>query len=362
MDGMISFKQLERIYSNDSSRTKFITALQQFLISKRDIIPPGILNEVPVYSGKPIDLYELFHQVDRREGFDRVNYMNRWQEIIDIMKLQTTPLSLRECYIKYLRLFEEAIRKRAQQQQQQPHHQQQQQQLQQQQQHLLQHPPTSQSTLAPRPPTRPLETPDLSAMPPQKRPRPEMAAGPSAGTPQPPNSNISRQTVQRAQSVPSSQQTNPNSYSMTSLNMSASSSNTSGSIVVSTGHINTAIKSLLSSDQNSIKQGLNYLMQLSLEGDNSRNILFVEKYPTLITALGSLLDTINPFTKLLFTLTSNELLDPAFNISQYLLSGNDRVDIFWNQTNPLDHDNVLQVLPSPNLLQITHLSGNRSDS
>lgn len=334
---MISFKQLERIYANDSSRLKFITALQHFLLSKRDIIPPGILSEVPVYSGKPLDLYELFHQVDRREGFDRVNYMNRWQEIIDVMKLQTSPLSLRECYVKYLRLFEEAIRKKAQQhQQQQPLH------LQQQQQQFQQQQQQSNPPLAPRPPTRALDTPDLSAMPPQKRPRPEMAAGSLPGTPQPPNSNISRQPVQRAQSVPSSQVT-PNSYSMSSIPNMSTSSNASGSIIVSSGHINTAIKSLLSSDQNSIKQGLNYLMQLSLEGDNTRNILFVEKYPTLITALGTLLDAINPFTKLLFTLTSRDLLDPAFNISQYLLSGNDRADIFWNQTNPLDHDNVLQV-------------------
>jgi hypothetical protein len=349
---MISFKQLERIYANDSSRLKFITALQHFLSNKKDTISSTILTEVPVYGGKPVDLYELFHQVDRREGFERVNNLNRWQEVVEAMKLQTTALALRDCYIKYLRLFEEAIRKKAQQHQQQPNS------------GSISR-PQDQNNLGsiPRPPSRPLEPPpppsiDQSSMPPQKRPRPELVPNiPSGGVnPQVPVSNIYRPAIPRAQTLPTSHHPHPShphpvhpppppAITMISPNLSTSTSNSGsgGSIMVSSGHIKTAINSLLSCDQNSIKQGLNYLMQLSLEGDNSRNILYVDKYPTLITALGTLLDTINPFTKILFTLTSQELLEPSFNISQYLLSNTDKYSLYWNEKNPLDEDNVLQV-------------------
>lgn len=325
MESKITFKQLEKLYATDPSRSKFISALQHFLYSKRETISQNILIDVPVYAGKPVDLYELFHQVDRREGFDKVNQYNKWQEVIDVMKLQTSPTALRDCYLKYLRLFEEAIKKKAQQS------------------HLPGHPrpmDPSNAAYAPRPSGRVLDTPDQSSLPPQKRPRPEASPAPSpqqVPQQQTTHSSYPRPSIPRAQTLPSA----PNPPTQTQ-NITTTSG-TSSSIMVSPGHITAAIRSLYSSDQNSIKQGLNYLMQLSMEGDNARNILYVERFPSIIPALGNLLDTINPFTKILFSLYCGDLLDPSFDLSQHLLSDKDKYDIFWNNVNPLDHDNVLQV-------------------
>lgn len=429
MESFISFKQLERLYSNDSSRLKFVTALHHFLVSKRETIPQTILTEIPVINNRPLDLYDLFHQVDRREGYDKVTMLNKWQEITEVMKLQNTQISLKDYYLKYLRYFEEAIRKKTQQQILQQQQQQQilqqhqhQQQLQQQnpqhlqyshqlhhsQQHQHQHqqgsipiPNSHQPQPFPivqplnRQTIRPLDSNDPALLPPHKRPRPgestlpnvpsqtinpNMYRYPSHLPPQLPRSN----PLTQIHNLPNSNVMNGNTGSGTggvgnngalgansnvpnvnnsgtiggTVSIPQSSLNTqtttttgagttaSSSIIVSTSHINAAIKSLLSSDQNIIKQGLNYLMQLSLEGDNSRNILFVEKYPTIMTALGSLLDVVNPFTKILFTLTSNDVISSSFDITQYFLhpaSYLEQSTLFWNETNPLDKDNVLQV-------------------
>jgi hypothetical protein len=95
-------------------------------------------------------------------------------------------------------------------------------------------------------------------------------------------------------------------------------------------------------------------MQASMEADNplqARNTLFIEKYPALLTALGDLLDVCNPFTRIMFSLTSGsgdcdrkgavgKGIDPMLLA---LASHEDQKVALWREHNPLDTDNVLRV-------------------
>jgi hypothetical protein len=132
--------------------------------------------------------------------------------------------------------------------------------------------------------------------------------------------------------------------------------------IISGPKVAEAIRHIRSADINEVHTGLNYLMQATMEADNplnAKNTLYVEKYPSLLAALGDLLDVANPFTKVLFTFddddddaadtekTSNgvSLENKRKNkkLSHTLLASSKEENMLWRDKNPLDSDKVLRV-------------------
>lgn len=67
--------------------------------------------------------------------------------------------------------------------------------------------------------------------------------------------------------------------------------------------MNNALNSLESSNISEVIRGLNYILQKSFEANeisNTNNVIYIEQFPRLLLALGTLLDVINPLGKIPF--------------------------------------------------------------
>eukprot|EP00602_Paraphysomonas_sp_CaronLab_P002495 CAMPEP_0185038216 /NCGR_PEP_ID=MMETSP1103-20130426/33605_1 /TAXON_ID=36769 /ORGANISM="Paraphysomonas bandaiensis, Strain Caron Lab Isolate" /LENGTH=546 /DNA_ID=CAMNT_0027576547 /DNA_START=583 /DNA_END=2223 /DNA_ORIENTATION=+ len=116
---------------------------------------------------------------------------------------------------------------------------------------------------------------------------------------------------------------------------------------LSAQHISIAVRYIQSNDTDLVNQGLNALMQASMDAESgplsqARAALHLEKFPSLLTALGSLLDTVNPFTRILFAFdqTAARLDGAKFTLS----TEENKSQLYWNEENPLDNDNALQAM------------------
>ena len=418
--GSLSDLKEQYIAENSNSKQIFLKSLQHFLDVKSASNPAiaATTSQLPMVNGKYLDLYELYHKADRRQGYEAITQSKSWRAVATDMGITPEQMPdenlMKEWYGKFLTAFETAIKRRSSLQASSIQNK-----------RPLPQPgqmPAMTSTSAAQrlypqgTAGKPLAMPlDASGQPLIKRAKTALMGGPSGSAPvfnqlpPPPPQHVApqhhMQQYSHMQLKANTQASSGNGpASGLSTSMPSSSLNSSSSMPPSTAststaqssqgqgaltsclspaQIHAAIRNIQSSDINKVHGGLNYLMQATMEADNplqARNIVYIEKFPTLLTALGDLLDAANPFTKLLFTFTEsasdkdcagssdNEAEVPVKLESQegsedkscagnssaqrslfegpvvvlqarYDAKGNQ----FWRETNPLDQDNVLRV-------------------
>lgn len=385
--GTIADLKLQYVREDSKSKQIFLKALEHFLSVKG-----GVISQLPIINGKLLDLYDFYHKVDRKKGFDNITNIGAWREITSELGLSTTQVPdeniVKEWYSKFLLAFEIAIKRHSSAA---SHNTQIKRPL----------PPNQVSPAIGGQSQRP-DPVDASGQPLIKRARTSQASGPTSvfnqgmplpaqaqqhqqqqqpwrgpdpssapmsqrlSQPPPPRSTVSSHaaksagpgsTLQQSSTAPSASSSSITTGAITSQNMVS---------IISGPKVAEAIRHIRSADINEVHTGLNYLMQATMEADNplnAKNTLYVEKYPSLLAALGDLLDAANPFTKVLFTFdddgddddgdaedtgnTSNggsvDSKRKNKKLSHTLLTSSEEENMLWRDKNPLDSDKVLRV-------------------